>query len=93
MAHYGSLITGRFVIPYFHKGSLEVHLLFHNPGKQVENPNVLNRQDVTHCHQVIMYVPCSLMKLRCLKNGKRHLNAENANVVLQHFCLCTWYST
>ena len=40
MAHYGSFTMRRFVIPYFHKGSLEDHLLFDNPGKQVENPKV-----------------------------------------------------
>ena len=36
-------------LPYLKKGSSEVHLLFHNPGNQVENPEVFEqaRRDTT----------------------------------------------
>ena len=49
MAHYGGFIMRRFILPYFHKGSSEVHLLFDNPGNQVENPKVFEqaRRDTT----------------------------------------------
>ena len=40
MAPYGGFIMRRFILPYFHKGSSEVHLLFDNPGNLVENPKV-----------------------------------------------------
>lgn len=43
MAHYGNFIMRRFVLPYFHKGSSEVHLLFNNPGNQAENPKVFEQ--------------------------------------------------
>ena len=28
----------RFIVPYFKKGSQEMHLLFDDPGRQLENP-------------------------------------------------------
>ena len=39
----------RFILPYFHKGTSEVHLLFDNPGALVENPKIFEqaRQDMT----------------------------------------------
>ena len=40
MAHYGSFIIRRLIIPYFQKGSSEVHLLFDNRGKQRKSKSV-----------------------------------------------------
>ena len=79
MAHYGSFIIRRFIIPFFQKGSAEVHLLFDCPGNQSENPKVLSRQDVTQRHQVTICAQCSLMMPRYLQNGKSRSGAGNVN--------------
>ncbi len=38
MDEYSNFIMRRFIIPYLKKGSQEVHVLFDDPGRQIENP-------------------------------------------------------
>ena len=47
MSQYGSFLIRRFILPYFHKGCEEVHLLFDNVGQKVENPKVFEQASVT----------------------------------------------
>lgn len=43
MSQYGSFLLRRFILPYFHKGCVEVRLLFDNIGGQAENPKVFEQ--------------------------------------------------
>lgn len=43
LAGYANFIMSRFVLPHYYKGGREVHLLFDNSGRQVENPKVFEQ--------------------------------------------------
>jgi len=38
MGDYGNFLMIQFIVPYLKKGSQTVHLLFDDPGRQLENP-------------------------------------------------------
>lgn len=44
MKEYSSFLLKRFALPHFVRGSMEVHILFDNPGRQPNSPKNLERQ-------------------------------------------------
>ena len=49
MASYGSFLIWRFILLHFLRGSIQVHVLFDNPGQLEENPKIFEqiRRDST----------------------------------------------
>ena len=43
MESYGAFLIRRFVLPHFLRGSIQVHVLFDNPGQLEENPKVFEQ--------------------------------------------------
>ena len=93
MARYGSFIIRRFILPYFHKGSSEVHLLFDNPGNQPENPKVFeqSRRDTTRSsdHMCTVFfdeaeIPTKWQETLKCRKCKRGLTHFLSAYIVQH---------
>ena len=72
----------RFILPYFHKGCVEVHLLFDNVGEQVENPKIFEqaRRDSSST-----YASSFFTTQISLINGKTHCHADSVTIYVSKY--------